>query len=132
MAKYILELNEEQAEIVSRACEFYARVRIGQFNEIIWHTLGSEMPEDYCGRRELAEQKLLETRRIIYPELHGIGHSYGMGKFRDADLSYDVHQVLRKAFGSGKEPFSYNELPIFDTPTAHAVEFLVQRPQPSP
>lgn len=52
---------------------------------------------------------LLEARNAIYPELHDIGHSYGLGRFEDADKSYDVYQVIRHAMG-GKEPFSYYEL----------------------
>ena len=37
--KIQLTLTEEQAKIVSTACEFYARVRMGQFDRIIDHTL---------------------------------------------------------------------------------------------
>ena len=107
-----LELTEEQAKVVSTACEFYARVRMGQFNEIMFHTLDFSLPcDDYCKRRDNAEKILLEARKELYPELHGVGHSYGIGKFKDADLAFDVHQVLRNEFGDGRPPFSYYELP---------------------
>lgn len=33
MAKYILDLNEEQAKTVSLACEFFARIKMVQFDE---------------------------------------------------------------------------------------------------
>ena len=110
--KIQLTLTEEQAKIVSTACEFYARVRMGQFSEIAYQTLDLSIPCDsYCDRRDEAEKLLLEARKQLYPELHGAGHSYGIGKFKDADLAYDVHQVLRNQFGDGRPPFSYHELP---------------------
>ena len=112
MSKIVLTLTEEQAKIVSKACEFYARIRIGQFNEIIWSCLDLSIPtDDFCKRRDEAERLLLEARKQIYPELYGIGHSYGIGKFEDADKAFDVHQVIRKKFGDPRGTFSYYELP---------------------
>ena len=110
---YNLQLTEEQAQLVARACEFYARIRIGQFNEIVWECLDHSLPtEDYCSRRDLAEIALLQARSSIFPDLHGMGHSYGIGKFEDADKSYDVYQVLRKAMGDRRDPYSHYQLPV--------------------
>lgn len=109
-----LTLTDEQAKIVARACEFYARIRLGQFNEITWNilTLNRDVScDDFCERRDNADRCLLEARKFIYPELHGAGHSYGIGKFKDADLSFDVYQVIRPFFGDDRTPFSYYELP---------------------
>ena len=107
-----LTLTDEQAKIVARACEFYARIMMGQFNEIVWHTLDKDlMCDDYCERRDNAEQLLFEARKYLYPELRGVGHSYGIGKFKDADMSFDVYQVIRPFFGDNRTPFSYYELP---------------------
>lgn len=107
-----LTLTDEQAQIVSLATEFYARVKMGQFQEIVWHTLDmSAETGDYCRRRDEAERLLLLARKQLYPDLHGIGHSYGIGKFKDADLSFDVHQVIRHAMGDDRPPFSYYDLP---------------------
>lgn len=96
-----LTLTDDMAKIVAEACEFYSRIRIGQFQEIIYKTL--EMNElgadDYCERRDAAEKFLFEAREFIYPELHGLGHSYGYGKFDDADRAFDVYQVIRTGFG---------------------------------
>ena len=107
-----LILTEEQAGIVANACEFYARIRMGQFNELVWQTMDMRVHmDDYCTRRDEAERLLLEARRQIYPELVCAGHSYGIGKFEDADKSFDVYQVLRYALGDERRPFSYHELP---------------------
>ena len=105
--KYILELNEEQARTVSAACEFFSRVKCGQFGRIVEECVGVPYPDNY----EEVAKAMLKFRSLLYPDLHGIGHSYGMGKFRDADLAFDVHQVIRKQFGDPREPFSYHELP---------------------
>ena len=110
MAKYILDLNEEQAKTVAQACEFFARIKMGQFNEIPYLLLAEELPgNDYCTRRDTANKYLLDARKEIYPELNGIGQSYGAGKFADADRAFDVFQVLRHALGDPREPFQLGE-----------------------
>lgn len=104
-----LTMSEETAAVVSQACEFYARVRLGQFGEIIWSCTEHHCVDD----PDAAEQAWLEFRKHIYPELHGVGHSYGMGKFEDADRAYDVYQVLRRQFGDSRTPFTLlDELPV--------------------
>ena len=106
--KYILELNEEQAKVVSTACEVFARIKMGQFNEIVWHCAEKHCVDD----PEEVQRLWLKLRKHIYPELiEHAGHSYGMGKFRDADLAFDVNQVIRRNFGDPRESFSYHELP---------------------
>ena len=102
-----LTLTEEQAKIVSRACEFYARMRLGQFGEIAWHCA----EKHYTDHPEEAQMAWLLLRHYIYPDLQGPGHSYGIGKFEDADMAFDVHQVIRYAMGDDRVPFSYLELP---------------------
>lgn len=101
-----LTLDEKQAKLVSRACEFYARVRMGQFGEIVWQCADKHYVDDI----DAATRAWLELRKHVYPDLHGPAHSYGIGKFEDADKVYDVHQVIRFAMG-GSYPFSYHELP---------------------
>ena len=109
---YKLTLTKEQAQIVSRACELYARIRVGQFDEIIRDCLEPDIKAgDFCQRKEIAVYHLLEARKEIYPELNGFGHSYGIGKFEDADISFDVYQVIRYALGSDREPWSMRTLP---------------------
>ena len=111
--KYKLTLTEEQARVVSVACEFFARIKMGQFAEIPYHLMMEQPMEDSCcDRRDASEFYLFKAREFIYPELHGSWHSYGVGRFDDADMAFDVHQVLRHQFGDGREPWSYRELPV--------------------
>lgn len=105
-------ISDNQSKLLSSICEFYARVKMGQFNEIIWYFLDMKLPsDDFCERRDGATRLLLKAREAIYPDLYGIGHSYGIGKFEDADKVYDVHQAIRYANGHFREPFSYYPVP---------------------
>lgn len=105
---FVLKLTEEQANIVSVACEFYARVKLGQFGEITWHCAQNHCPQN----PDETEKAMLDFRKHIYPDLVGIGHSYGIGKFEDADKAFDVHQVIRHITGDHREPFSFYDLPV--------------------
>lgn len=106
--KYVLTLDEHEAYVVSRACEFYLRVYLGQFSEISHELLLMQHDEihDWCERRDNAETYLYKAREYIYPELHGKGHSYGVGKFEVADTAYNVHQVLRHALYDERKPYA--------------------------
>lgn len=110
-----LTLTEEQAQLVGMACEFFARVRMGQFGEIPFRCAEKHCPKD----PEATQRAWLELRKHIYPDLCGVGHSYGIGKFDDADRAFDVYQVIRYAMG-GQPPFSYHELPKCEKVVAHA------------
>lgn len=123
MSKTInLTLTEEQAKVVSRACEFYCRIYNGQFQEIPFELMIHQnmADADWCYRRDKAEEKLLEARQYIYPELHGIGHSYGVGKFEVADKAWNVYQVLRYALGDGRKPYAFygETLPLCSVTTS--------------
>lgn len=66
-----LTLTDEQAKVVSDACEFYARIRLGQFNEIIWNREMQQSISDrnYFDRVEAVEQLLMTARALFYPDL---------------------------------------------------------------
>lgn len=102
-----LELTDEQAKIVATACEFYARMKMGQFGEIIWNCAHNH----YVEHPGEAERLWLQLRKHIYPDLQGVGHSYGVGKFPEADKAYDVYQVIDYALNGKREPWSNYDLP---------------------
>ena len=114
MKRYRLTMTEKQAAIIAEACEFLCRIKIGQFGEIIWKTLIPQQHigiDDFCDRRDAAEAYLLKAREQIYPELHGTGHSYGVGKFEDADMAFGVYEVIRHALGRGDGPYLLKDVP---------------------
>lgn len=106
-----LKLTDKQAKIVARACEFYTRIVLGQFREIILELVNDDNIQSITENREEIEELLFKARNLIYPDLHGIGHSYGVGNFEHADKAYDVYQVIRKLFGDPRVNFSYYTLP---------------------
>lgn len=106
-----LKLTDEQARITARACEFYARILLGQFEELSMELINSDNIDIILTNRDEIEMLLLQVRRFFYPELNGRGHSYGVGKFERADKAYDVYQAIRTLFGDPRTPFSYYKLP---------------------
>lgn len=89
----VLSLTTQEARTLSFQCEFYARMRMGQFAEHPFHFLDIRALEGglFCEKRDLAETLLLKNRRLILSSLSGPGHSYGIGRFDDADLAFDIH-----------------------------------------
>lgn len=56
--KFALTLTEEQANAVRQACEFFMRVRCGQFMEIVYHCL-SDKDGEVLSRRD-TKQRIAE------------------------------------------------------------------------
>lgn len=112
MTEYCLKLDEHQARVVARACEFYCRIYLGQFQEITDELMLLQNVElsEWCSRRDKAEDLLFEARKYIYPELYGKGHSYGVGKYEQADTAWNAYQVLRHALGDARAPY-----PLFNS-----------------
>lgn len=108
-----LTMTEDEARLVAKSCEFYARIKMGQFKEIIWNFLDIQLPtDDYCQRQEKLEDLLYQAREVLYPDLgRHIGTSYGYGKFKDADRAFDIYQLLRIAYGDNRYPLLPNPCP---------------------
>lgn len=95
--EYVLHMDAETACIVGLACEFFARVRMGQFEEIRHLTVWPRCKDDktFSERLQKCSDHLEFAKKAAFPELNGPGHSYGVGHFRDADTAWNVHQVVR-------------------------------------
>ena len=122
--KYKLELTEDQAKILSAACELYYRTGLGQFNHMVEFCMDREFYNrkekmsdeefnNWIDRRDKAEDLVYAAREYIYPELQGRGHSYGIGHNMDDNTVWNIHQVLRYYAGNDeRKPFAvYGELP---------------------
>lgn len=64
--KYVLTLTREQAATARDALELYARLKIGQFNRITEMMLNVKSVDDYCKRRDLANDLLKIVAGIIF------------------------------------------------------------------
>lgn len=122
-AEYVLRMDSETAHLVSRACELYARLRCGQFEELRYLTL---FPDDTCKRTfseriDDCSRALKEARKAAFPELDPRG-SYGVGHFRDSDIAWNTYQVMRYVMAwyehpEGGNTVNFNKpLKVTDTP----------------
>ena len=122
--KYNLEITQEQAKIISYACDLYCRVSLGQFDRIVEFCMEKEFFDGTCTidektfpewleRKKKAYDLMLQVRQNLFPELYGNGKSYGIGKDTNANTAYNVHQVLRYYTGNDERiPYAlYGELP---------------------
>lgn len=108
--KYILELTEKQARLLSYACDQFSRLIMGQdwsFQELLeaaWEkrckkATGKPMDDEWDGgwhaMREEAERACREIKRKFW----GLPSNTLNGVHYDdtADILYDIHQVLRLA-----------------------------------
>ena len=68
--RYILEMDEEQAQLTKKALTFYARIITGQWNMIGEECLDSS-DEDYAIKKDCLNKALSGLRKIAYPESYG-------------------------------------------------------------
>jgi hypothetical protein len=91
MTTYTLTVTEDQARAIQKACEFLARVRIGQVTEILTH-----LPFD----KEhwiIDKFKFSDQLNEMFKPSCGLSEnsSYGVGTFEDADILFDIYEVIR-------------------------------------
>ena len=95
--EYVLHMDAETAQVVAHACELYARIRFGQFQEVGYLTIRPQCTGDktFGDRIKTCREMLEKARAAAFPELENPGHSYGVGKFRDADAAWNAYQAIR-------------------------------------
>jgi hypothetical protein len=96
--EYVLHMNAETAHIVARACEFYARIIMGQFEEVqhltVW-PVGENDPT-FGERIQKCSDALREAKRAAFPEFPAPDHHYHkVGRSRDGDTAWNVYQAVR-------------------------------------
>ena len=91
---YILRLTREQENIIERACELFARLCIGQFNQIPYFLMDNRIRvDDWCRRRDDATEALRLAACIIFGR-----NQYGdpdCQKTDDHMRAWEVYEVLR-------------------------------------
>lgn len=100
MTKYRMTMTEEQARLVIRALDFFSRMRMGQFAELIDLVISVKDGDidDYRKRRDEASRILLDARNVLMPELqimHSINSSYSVYKFEDSHAAWRTLQAIR-------------------------------------
>ena len=91
--KYILTLTREQAQVAQNALELYARLKIGQFDRITELMLDVRSVDEYCQRRDLANDLLKIVACIIFSR-----NDYGQPKCEKDALhhrAWNIYTALR-------------------------------------
>ena len=105
--KYVLEMDEEQAEITIKALDFWMRMKLGQWKELIELCLSfaDYDVEEYLRRGENAEKLLLKARSEIMPELSSsLWHSHGVYKFPDTTQGFNILRAIRSCIAWHRHP----------------------------
>lgn len=89
---YVLTMNEDQAHIVEVACELYARLLIGQFEEITFRCMKVQQ-ENYSERRDYANELLSTCAKIMYGR--NIYNQPDVKQTPEHHRAFDIYQVLR-------------------------------------
>lgn len=98
---YTLTMDAETAHVVSRVCEFYARILMGQWDEISWEMVlqGGSFVE----RRESCDHYLNLARAVAFPKL-APNQSLGIGNHRTIDTAWHTYEAVRYALAWQEHP----------------------------
>lgn len=119
--KYVLTMNEEQAKITVAALDFYMRMRIGQWRELVDLCLQYDYQNAlefsaYQSKRDEAEKRLLQIRQFVMPDCPR-GGSFGVYNFTETERAFNVLKAVRSAMAWHKKP--EGDITVdFDRPTA--------------
>ena len=95
--KYRIEVNEEQAKIISLALDIFSRIEAGQLEWVF-----SMIPWKYRENLESAEPMLKELQLLLTGMQRG---NLGIGNVSNsARIAFDLHQVIRHRLAWDKEP----------------------------
>ena len=101
--EYILKLNSDQAHVLSRACEFYSRMHIGQLNEIKWDLSVKRWNDNID--HDLIEYAINILRQQFFPELVHPGASLSIWDNNStAEHAWNIYQVVRHALAWQEHP----------------------------
>lgn len=131
MTKYCMTMTESQARLVIKALDFFSRMRMGQFAELIYLVLpvnGGDI-DGYCKRRDEAERILLDARDVLMPDLldmHSLHGFYSVYKFEDSFAAWRTLQAIRSCIAWHNNPAGGVTVdfdrPSGDAPTVEAVD----------
>jgi len=106
--KYQLEITENQAQIIENALDFYSRIQMGQFDELI-SNFSSPLYKDLLKNNpdyDKLKFYINELKKEILPEL-SINSFYSIGNKSRPDssrISFDLIQVIRYRLSWDKYP----------------------------
>lgn len=108
---YQITMTAEQVSAVSEACELFTRIRLGQFSDIIW-----KVYPDRLGQldRDLTDKLFDGLGMVLRGKLSHYGSDSDWSK--EAEVTWDIHQVLRNRLAWDKNPEGNSMNVHFDDP----------------
>lgn len=116
---YTITLTSEHAKALVRACDFYSRIHMGQFDEI--QSLLEGIHTNWGIQRDLGlTTKLNEVRQILFPMLSDTSYLGIMCKEvgKDAHLAYEVKKTIEHCVSWTDKPLKEGDFPTvnYDKP----------------
>src|SRR5680860_441973 len=98
-----IEVTEKQARLIAVALESHSRMLCGQIELSKMTALETALyrdckyDADFWEKRDLVDKKLEELKLLVFPEL-SVNASYGIGKYPEADLGYEMYKMILLQF----------------------------------
>ena len=103
----IIEVNDKQARLIADALEQHSRMLCGQIDLTFLKGLETALYRDckyddeFWQRRNTIDIHLKAIKRFAFPKLRE-NESYGIGKFEEADLGYEMYKQILYYFEKEK------------------------------
>lgn len=120
--KYVLTLTRDQAITTKNALELYARLKIGQFERITELMLDVRNVDEYCRRRDLANDLLKVVACIIFGR-----NQYGFPSVEKDELhhrAWNIYAALRYHMAWHDDPSGNSWSVVFDKPYPYGGESI--------
>ena len=117
---YTIEVTKAQAEVISTACELFARLRMGQFYDIVWKVFPDRMSE--VNLSEIEKHLEVAGKLLRNKGSHESNDSERTEKSRRA---WDLHQVIRYRLSWDDKPQGGTTVNFYE-PLVTAQETLAQ------
>lgn len=94
---YQLTISKKQAEVISRACDVYARLLMGQMDEA-FQCMPLKKDVDYMRFREIQRSLQEMLPEVLIHEIDGFASSLGVSSLDldvNSNIAVDIHQVIR-------------------------------------
>lgn len=102
--KYTIEVDEDQAQAISVACEFMGRIAMGQFTEI---ATGWMFNWKVDHEQKNVAEKILQAAKGMLTDLGRSHPYYSISSPEVPDqcrIAYDLHQVIRHRLAWDRSP----------------------------
>lgn len=121
----VLKMSMDQAMLVARACEFYMRMRNGQYDELAMEMVINKHLYAQPFDRQAFEEHLYQARKMLFPKLYRNSH-YGIRHDTIGDRAWEMYEVIRHALAWYRHPEGGMGVD-FDTPLPLACDSVLAK-----